>query len=173
MHENFEETKNTFCSDFYERCIKDNFIISDLAAEDKTVRISHLSLIQLKDILFHKLKLNKAADVYMLTVDHLRYAGDQVLLKILDYLNSVIDNLNSLSCPQLKLSVGTMIHKGKDKSKNHHKSFREVRVSALFGRIIDEHIRPTTVAIARPLQSINQYGFTENISYLMGALGKM
>ena len=45
-----------------------------------------------------------------------------------------------------------------------------MRVTPLFGRIIDEHMRPTLVNIVRPMQNINQYGFTETVSYLMGAL---
>ena len=40
-----------------------------------------------------------------------------------------------------------------------------MRVTPLFGRIIDEHMRPTLVNIVRPMQNINQY-----VSYLMGAL---
>ena len=40
----------------------------------------------------------------------------------------------------------------------------------LFGRLIDEFTRPNFISISRPKQNINQYGFTENISYLMAAL---
>ena len=57
-----------------------------------------------------------------------------------------------------------------DDFKNMHKSYRQVRVSPQIGRTIDEHIRPMAVSISRPLQSPNQYGFTEEITYLMGAL---
>ena len=45
-----------------------------------------------------------------------------------------------------------------------------MRVSVLIGRLIDEHIRPIFVKAARPHQNMNQYGFTEGMSYLMGAL---
>ena len=38
------------------------------------------------------------------------------------------------------------------------------------GRLIDEHMRPTIVATTRPMQSPSQYGFTEKVTYLMGAL---
>ena len=40
----------------------------------------------------------------------------------------------------------------------------------VFGRLIDEYIRPALVNIVRPMQNINQYGFTESVSYLMGAV---
>ena len=45
-----------------------------------------------------------------------------------------------------------------------------VRVTPLLGRLIDEYTRPDLVEIVKPLQNTNQYGFTENVSYLMGAL---
>ena len=106
----------------------------------------------------------------MLTVEHLRNAGDPTLLILLDLLNLIIDNLNYLSSPQLNTSVASIVHKGKDRPVTHHKSYRQVRVSALIGRLIDEYIRPIFVKAYRPVQNINQYGFTEGISYLMGAL---
>ena len=40
----------------------------------------------------------------------------------------------------------------------------------MLGRLIDEHIRPTFKATTKPIQNTNQYGFTENVTYLMGAL---
>ena len=51
-----------------------------------------------------------------------------------------------------------------------HKSYRLVRVTPLIGRILDEYMRPALVDIVRPMQNKNQYGFTEKVSYLMGAL---
>ena len=58
----------------------------------------------LKDILFKTLKLGKACDIFMLTVEHLRYAGDVTLNLLLDLLNRIISNLNYLSSPQLNTS---------------------------------------------------------------------
>ena len=52
----------------------------------------------------------------------------------------------------------------------NHKSHRLVRVTPLLGRIIDEYMRPELINIVRPVQNSNQYGFTETVSYLMGAL---
>ena len=124
----------------------------------------------LKDILFKKLKLGKACDVFMLTVEHLRNAGDSTLLLLLDLINLIIDNLNYLSSPQLNTSIASIVHKGKGRPVTKHKSYRQVRVSVLIGRLIDEYIRPIFVAAYRPIQNINQYGFTQGITYLMGAL---
>ena len=106
----------------------------------------------------------------MVTVEHLRYSGDVTLLLMVDLLNMIIDNLNQLSSPQVNTSIASIIHKGKDRPITHHKSYRQVRVSVLIGRLLDEFMRPIFVNASRPLQNINQYGFTKGISYLMGAL---
>ena len=147
----------------------DNMIILDIT-ENENEKIPHMNLIQLKDIIFKKLKLRKACDVYKLTVEHLRYAGDATLLIILELLNNIFDNINFLSSSQLNTSVASVVYKGKLKPTFHHKSYRLVRVTPLFARLIDEYMRPALIDIVRPMQNINQYGFTEAVSYLMGAL---
>ena len=79
--------------------------------------------------------------------------------------------IECLSSPQLNTAVASVVWKGKaDKKVTHHKAYRLVRVTPMIGRLIDEHIRPTVVNIVKPIQSPNQYGFTENVTYLMGAL---
>ena len=117
-----------------------------------------------------KLKCNKACDIYKVTAEHLKFAGDEVLSLLCTLVNRVLDDIQYLGAPEFKAAVASVIHKGKDKPKHHHKSYRLVRVCPQIGRIIDEHIRPMAVQLSKPLQSNNQYGFTENISYLMGAL---
>jgi hypothetical protein len=99
-----------------------------------------------------------------------RNAGDETLLIILELLNSIIDNINVVSSPQLNTSVASVVYKGKNKPVFHHKAYKLVRVTPLFGRLIDEYMRPDLVQIVRPVQNCNQYGFTETVSYLMGAL---
>ena len=132
--------------------------------------IPHITLDKLKEILFKRMKLNKACDIFKLTVEHLRNCGDKSLDIAKSLINKIIDNINFLSSPQLNTSVATVIHKGKGKSLFHHKSYIMVRVTPLFSRIIDEYMRPELIKIIRPIQNINQYGFTDHISYLLGAL---
>ena len=57
-------------NEFYKMCISDNFIIFEMTS-DENIRIPQMELSELKDILFRRLKLNKACDVYKLTVEHL------------------------------------------------------------------------------------------------------
>ena len=164
-----EKETNDYNNHFYEMIIKDNMIIFDITAEEE-IQIPLMSLRQLKDILFKKLKPNKACDIFKLTVEHLRNLGDESLSLILNLLNSIIQNIKVLSSPQLNTSVASVVHKGKGKPVFSHKSHRLVRVLPLFGRIIDEYMRPELINIVQPIQNCNQYGFTETVSYLMGAL---
>ena len=154
---------------FYKMCVKDNIIIFDITNQEE-VCIPHMTLTNLKAILFKKLKINKACDIFMLTVEHLRYAGDKSLVQILSLLNAIIDNINYLSSTQLNTAIASIVYKGKGKSIYHHKSYRQVRVSPLIGRCLDEFIRPNLVKITKPIQNSSQYGFTEKVTYIMGAL---
>ena len=150
-------------------CEQDNMIIMEIS-QNENVKIPYMNIQNLKDILFKRLKLNKACDVYKLSVEHLRYAGDEALGSVVCLLNKIIDNINYLSSSQLNTSVTSIIHKGKKKPVNHHKSYRQVRVSPLLGRCLDEYIRPNLVEICKTIQNKSQYGFTQNITYLMAAL---
>ena len=177
--EGFCSNTETLCNDesesenlnhnFYKMCIEDNMIIFDITCQE-SIKIPHMTLPNLKDILFKKLKLNKACDIYKLTVEHLRYAGDETLSLILFLLNSIIDNINYLSSTQLNTAAASIVYKGKKKPVYHHKSYRQVRVTPLLGRCLDEFIRPNLVKITKPIQNSSQYGFTLDVTYMMGAL---
>ena len=106
----------------------------------------------------------------MLTVEHLQNCGVKTLRLILQLLNSIIEHLNYLSSPQLNTAVATIVFKGKGKPAYNHKSYRQVRVTPLIGRLLDEYLRPARIGMTRQQQNINQYGFSENITYMMGAL---
>ena len=144
-------------------------LINSLASNEELI-IPHMNINQLKDVIFRKLKLNKACDIFQITVEHLRNVGNVSLNIILGLLNNIIDNIRFLSCPQLNTSIASVVYKGKDKPLFHHKSHRLVRVTPLFGRIIDTYMRPALIKIVRPMQNCNQYGFTDKVSYLLGAL---
>ena len=164
-----EKSSTKFSDSFLNRCTEDLIIINEICnIED--VKIPPISPQGLKYIIQKKLKKNKACDIYQLTPEHLKYAGDNILDALCILINRVLDDINFLSAPEFKVSIASVIHKGKGKPKTHHKSYRLVRSCPLIGRIIDEHIRPMAVQLSRSRQSINQYGFTENVSYLLGAL---
>ena len=56
-----------------------------------------MTLANPKDILFKRLKLGKACDIFKLSVEHLRFSGDKTLILILQLLNMIIDNISYLS----------------------------------------------------------------------------
>ena len=165
---NEKSTKN-FSDDFLERCHEDLIIINEIS-QHEDLKIPPITPQDLQNIIHRKFKNNKACDIYQLTPEHLKYAGEKFIDVLCTLINRVLSNLSFLSAPEFKVSIASVIHKGKGKLKTHHKSFRLVRVCPLIGRIIDEYIRPMAVELSKPRQSNNQYGFTENITYLMGAL---
>ena len=159
----------TFHDDFLHRCENDLLIIHDLII-DETKNIPPLTVEKLQEIVYKKLRKNKACDIYHLTSEHLKYAGVRLLELLCVFINRVLKNLDYFSAPEFKTVVASVIYKGKNKPRNHHKSYRLVRVGPLIGRIIDEYIRPIANNLSSGNQSNNQYGFTENINYLQGAL---
>ena len=164
-----EKDGKNYSDEFLNRCLEDLIIIDEIS-EDEELKIPPITLENLQEIVHKKLKNNKACDIYHLTPEHLKHAGDEALLLMCELINRVLKNLKFLSAPEFKIAIASVIYKAKDKPKNHHKSYRLVRVCPLVGRIIDEYVRPLAVKISKPLQSKNQYGFTENITYIMGAL---
>ena len=104
MLEGFCSNTETLCNDdienqdhgFYKMCVQDNMMIFEIACQEAII-IPYMKLEDLKDILFKKLKLNKACDIYKLTVEHLRNAGNESLSQVLFLLNLIIDNINLLS----------------------------------------------------------------------------
>ena len=140
-------------SEFYKMCEDDLEIIIELSKDNDT-QISHLTL---PEIIFHRLKLNKACDIFKLTVEHLRYAGDTNLNLILRLLNLIIDNLNYLSSPQLNTALTSVVHMGKSKPVHLHKSYRQVRVTPLIARLLDEHLRPSKIKMTKWQQKKSQY----------------
>ena len=77
------ENKNMNLSEheFHRMCQEDNSIIFELTNDE--IKIPHMTLIQLKDIIFKRLKLNKACDIFKLTVEQLRNVCDKSLSLIL------------------------------------------------------------------------------------------
>ena len=163
------EKPNNFENDFLKQCETDLLIINDIIISESK-NIPPITIEKLQEIVFRKLKTNKACDNYQLTPEHLKYAGKETLEHLCTYINRVLKNLEYFSAPEFKISLASVIYKGKNKPENHHKSYRLVRVGPLIGRIIDEYVRPLANFLSQENQSINQYGFSENLNYLQGAL---
>ena len=163
------EDDQYFDQGFYRLCKLENLYIFDISSEQE-FKIPSMEISQLNHILNSKMKPGKACDVYQLTVEHLRNSGDNAKLLILNLINRILKNIYYLSCPQIKLGLGTAIHKGKKKPITMSKSYRRITVTPILGAIIDYYLDPIAEALFRPSQSPDQLGFTSGISYLLAAI---
>ena len=158
-----------FDNDFYRLCIVDNTYIFDFKG-DEAIKIPEMQMKDLNKIIFKDMKANKACDIYLLTVEHLRNAGDNARKHILNLVNDIINNIYYLTCPQVKKGLSTVIHKAKKKPVTVSSSYRRITVTPQIGGILDRYIDPVAEKIFQQVQSPDQFGFTKNISYLLGAV---
>ena len=115
-----------------------------------------MSIEDLNSIIDKKMKLEKACDVYQLTTEHLRYCGHEARLCILELINRIIKNIYYLTCPQIKLGIGSVIYKGKNKPTWKLKSYRRITVTPVIGTILDRYVYPIAEKIFKYVQSPDQ-----------------
>ena len=158
-----------FENDFYRLCIEDNQFIFEFKNKND-IKIPEMSLDDLEKIINTEMKVNKACDIYKLTSEHLKHCGTAAKHVILRLINDIINNIYYLSCPQIKAGLGIAAYKGKKKPVAESSSYRRITVTPQVGSILDRYIEPLAENVFRPFQSPDQYGFTKNITYLMGAV---
>ena len=163
------EDSFSFNRRFYNLCKLDNLYIFEFSNEEQP-KIAPMSTDQLEHILQHKLKSGKACDIYHLTVEHVRHCGTEAKQSILLFINRILLDIYYMSCPQIKLGLGTAVYKGRNKVTSLSSSYRRITVSPILGAIIDYYLDPQAEAIFRPKQSPDQLGFTSGISYLLAAI---
>ena len=95
--------------EFYNMVNEDNSYISQITAMQNS-SYPLMTLEDLKSILFKKLKLNKAADIHQLSVEHLRFAGDEVLEHILEVINGLLVHVEYMSSPEIKTGCAPFIY---------------------------------------------------------------
>ena len=158
-----------FDNKFYRLCIQDNSYIFDFRTEF-CMKIPFMELADLEKIIDKEMKNGKACDVYKLTAEHLKHAGYGARIAILNLINDILGDLKSFACPQIKAGLGTAAFKGKKKAVSQAFSYRRITVVPQIGSIIDRFIDPIAEKVFLAVQSPDQYGFTRNISYLLGAV---
>ena len=73
-------------------CILDNHCIFQFKG-DEVVRIPPMTFQDLEKILHSKMKPGKAPDIYHLTVEHLRNAGTEAKVCILNLVNNILEEI--------------------------------------------------------------------------------
>ena len=154
---------------FYKLCMLDNRFIFEFIGEDQ-VKIPKMTREDFKNIVFKNMKSGKACDAYFLTVEHIRESGEIAQECIRTLINKIIDNIYFLTCPQIKVGLGTYVYKGKKKPVSKSSSYRRVTVTPQIGSILDRYMKPMARELFRSVQNQGQYGFTEGVSYLLAAL---
>ena len=99
---------------FYRLCIQDNHFIFDFKTEN-SMKIPKMSMEDLSTIVNKEMKRGKASDIYIFTAEHLKNAGDKAMKAVLNLINDIIENIEYLACPQIKVGLSTAVFKGKRK----------------------------------------------------------
>ena len=129
-----------------------------------------MNIFQLEHILKSRMKAGKSCDIYHLTVEHLRFCGLQSKTHLLTLINKILGDIYYLTCPQIKIGLGTAVHKRKNKPVTQANSYRRITVTPILGAIIDYYIDPVAESVFRQVQSPDQLGFTAGISYLLASV---
>ena len=85
-----DNPETDFSDKFLHKCREDMMIINDII-ENETLKIPPMTLDNIKEIIQKKLKRNKACDIYKLTPEHLKYAGDKVLTILCKLINRILE----------------------------------------------------------------------------------
>ena len=158
-----------FDHNFYRLCKLDNIYIFEFLSTEPMV-IPLMKLSDLETILSVRMKAGKSCDLYQLTVEHLRNCGKQAKLQVVNLINRIIQDIYYLSCPQIKIGMGTPLHKTKRKPVTKSNSYRRITVSPIIGAIFDYYVDPIAESTFSPSQSPDQLGFTAGVSYLLAAV---
>ena len=113
------------------------------------------------------LKTGKAADVYGLTTEHIKYA-DTKLLHFLTEITNDVFSTGKLP-DQFKIGALAPVHK-KGKPIKNPDNYRRITIAATLGKVVEKEMMCRTKARSKPKQDPLQYGFTEDCSPSVCAL---
>jgi len=145
-------------------------MMSQLAlVEDLNSNSDPLCHVSVKDIKKHvtSLKNGKAADIYGVTAEHLKFAAPVLFDALEQATNNTLDS--GKLCPQYKLGVLTPVPKpGKDAKKPD--SYRRITICSIVGKVVEKELTERIRTVLDPVQSSQQFGFTSGRSPTLCAL---
>ena len=168
---NDEAGETWYDNTFYKLCKLDNIYIFEFLSTEPLV-IPQMKLSDLETILSVRMKAGKSCDLYQVTVEHLRNCGTRAKQQVVNLINRIVQDIYYLSCPQIKIGMGTPLFKGKKKPVTMSNSYRRITVSPIIGAIFDYYVDPIAESTFSPKQSPDQLGFTAGVSYLLAAVAR-
>ena len=143
---------------FHLTCIQDESRCSD--------NPSHVSAKQISKYV-GALKNRKAADVFGLTAEHIKYSSGQII-DILTNLTNTIFKSRKLP-DQFKIGALVPCHKKKKPIRNPD-SYRRITIASNIGKVVEKHMMARTKPASKAKQDPLQFGFTEDSSPSICAL---
>lgn len=79
-------------------------------------------------------------DFYSITPAHFLNGGQAALIHFQFLINCAIDNMNNMSNDELNMVWACILHKGHDKDKHNHRSYRTISTCPFLSKAIDAYI---------------------------------
>ena len=157
-------TENENYDDKYQRYLEINHLLQSLLSSgNKLPTISPNEVGQI----IQSLKNNKAADIFGITSEHLKYASEELQYILAQVINITIKNGK---IPEL-LKIGKVrpVLK-KNKSSKNPTNYRRITITSIVGKVLEKYMLVHTKILLDPVQSPLQFGFTPKCSPVYAAI---
>ena len=112
----------------------------------------------------------KAQDIYGIAKENLAWLSEKSKSMIYPMIGEMLGDPRLYSSTMNNMSVASYLYKGKKKPRDSVSSYRKISIGTTMSKTADALMAPTTQAIAKKSQQGTQFGFTENLNYLMCGL---
>ena len=157
-------SNNKNFDDQYEKYLQINHLLQSLISSGNDLPKLTISEVEMY---IKSLKNNKAADIFGITSEHLKYVSHKIIEILVHLLNTIIDTgkipeLLKLGkvCPVLK----------KNKSSKNPTNYRRITITSIVGKVLEKHMLAGIKKVLDPSQSSHQFGFTSKCSPVFAAI---
>ena len=142
----FYESMSTLKSCNFDDLIRNKELGDSLTIYEHVIKLCEndkkLPSISLEDSLKLLLKIKKnVKDYYGITALHYLNAGEQGLLHFNFLLNAVLQDVSNAASYELNLVHGLILHKGHNKDKSSHRSYRTISTCPFIAKCLDLYLR--------------------------------
>ena len=157
-------TENENYDKKYQRYLEINHLLQSLISSG-----SKLPTVTPNEVgqLIQSLKSNKAAEIFGITSEHLKFASENLHYILAQVINIII---KSGRIPEL-LKIGKVrpILK-KNKSSKNPTNYRRITITSIVGKVLEKYLLARTKILLDPAQSPLQFGFTPKCSPVYAAI---